>query len=131
MVEDLGGGAFGKIYRAIDRKNPEERIVALKLLNIDSVQKFETNLEVQKLKLKYIDQEDKILRKFNCPHILPWYKTYRNQDFKIIVTKYCNEGTLYDLLTKHGSFELSYALNVLKQLSLAIIVIYAIMKGYA
>lgn len=78
VVEDLGGGAFGKIYRAIDRKNPEERIVALKLLNISSVKEFETNPEVQRLKLKYIDQEDKILRKFNNPHILPWYKTYKN-----------------------------------------------------
>ena len=61
-------------------------------------------------------------RKFDHPNILPWYKTYVNKDFKLIVTKYCNEGNLYNAINSQKSFQLDHAINALQQISEAIAV---------
>lgn len=44
------------------------------------------------------------MKKFDHPNILPCFRTYKNQDFKFIVTKYCNGGDLYKAINKDGSF---------------------------
>lgn len=51
---------------------------------------------------RYIDQEDKLMKKFSHPNILNCLDSYANKDFKIIVTPFCEDGTLLQQLQKAG-----------------------------
>lgn len=118
----MGGGTFGKVYQAFDRANPDERSVVVKQLFTTDVQKFSKSTQEKELKLKYIENQDKLMRKFNHPNILPWIRTYKNKDYKFIITKYCNQGNLYDAILKDGSFTVEKAVNALKQICEAVAV---------
>ena len=64
------------------------------------------------------------MNKFRHPNILPCLDSFANQDFKIIVTPYCEEGTLYTQLEAAGGyFSEDLAVDILKQLAHAIAVI--------
>ena len=40
VISHLGGGAFGEVYKAYDRLNPDERTVVIKQLFLSRIQKF-------------------------------------------------------------------------------------------
>lgn len=45
------------------------------------------------------------MNQFDHPNILPCYNVYANKDYKIIVTKYCNQGNLAQMIKKYQSFD--------------------------
>ena len=43
-----------------------------------------------------IKSEGELLKKFNHPNILECFEVLENEDFKLIITKYCESGTLLE-----------------------------------
>lgn len=94
------------------------REVAIKHLYITKIN--ESKSEVKNIKLKSTETEDKILRLFTHPNILPCLDVYQNKDFKVIVTKYCNQGNLAQMIRKYKGFEKEHAVYVIHQISMAL-----------
>ena len=82
----LGKGAFGKVYRAVDKKNPEFK-VAIKVLNKDKMTQKD---------LQHVMDEVDMLKKVDHPNIVEYFETYENQHFLYLVMELCTGGELFD-----------------------------------
>ena len=88
----MGEGKYGRVFKAID--TDKGMVVAIKFLDIYVLENSDQDEVKKAARRKYIAQEDEIMKKFQHPNILPCLNSYANRDFKIIVTPFCNEGTL-------------------------------------
>ena len=91
VLDKVGQGAFGRVYKAIDAE--KKRFVALKLLDKAKILEYVHTDNVEYVK-KMIESEGNIIRKCNHKNIVECYGIYENEDFKIIVTRFCENGNL-------------------------------------
>lgn len=82
----LGKGAFGKVYKAIDKMNAELE-VAIKVLNKDKMTKKD---------LKHVMDEVDMLKKVDHPNIVEYFETYETEHFLYLVMEFCDGGELFD-----------------------------------
>ena len=82
----LGKGAFGKVYKGIDKNNPEHQ-VAIKVLSKDKMSK--------KDQAKVMDEVD-LLRKVDHPNIAKYFETYDDVKYIYLVMQNCSGGELFD-----------------------------------
>ena len=82
----LGKGAFGKVYKAVDKMNSEFK-VAIKVLNKDKMTKKD---------LQHVMDEVDMLKKVDHPNIVEYFETYENEHFLYLVMELCTGGELFD-----------------------------------
>ena len=98
VIEEIGHGAFGTVYQAVQNSRRGSRIVALKELIIDEEQ------------IELIENEIKIMRLCEHPNTVKMYDTFMMKEslFKKeiqnpvtnIVLEYCDGGTLSSFFEK-------------------------------
>ena len=82
----LGKGAFGKVYKGVDRHNPEFK-VAIKVLNKSNMSEED---------LKTVMTEVDLLRKVDHPNIVEYFETYDDKNYLYLVMELCTGGELFD-----------------------------------
>ena len=82
IIENIGNGAFGKVVKAINKKNQE--IVAVKILNINK----------SKSKYENIKTEANILKELNHINIVKYLDYFESGNNIYIVMEYLDGGTL-------------------------------------
>ena len=82
----LGKGAFGKVYKGTDKKNPEFK-VAIKVLNKDKMSSKD---------LATVMDEVDLLRKVDHPNIVEYFETYDDKHYLYLVMELCTGGELFD-----------------------------------
>ena len=121
MDKQIGKGGFAKVYGAKDLEN--KKYVVLKAIHKGIIeQKF--SADQQKVLKRLIKSEGEIMRMIDHNHILKCYDIYENDDFIIFVTQYCNGGNLYEELKKGIVLYEDDAINIIKQIVLALAVHY-------
>lgn len=85
IIECIGRGNFGDVYKAVDFKN--ERMVAIKAVNLD-----QSNDEISVLL-----QEIQLLRSMKHPNITNWFTTFLYDVTMFIVMELCGGGSCADL----------------------------------
>jgi len=103
-LKSLGEGSFATVFKVLHK--PTNTIRALK--KIDKNVQITSEVEI----LNEID----ILKKMDHINILRIYEFYITSDFFYLITEYCNEGELYDHLTKEGPFDESHSAYIIYQL---------------
>ena len=82
IIENIGNGAFGKVVKAINKKNQE--IVAVKILNINK----------SKSKYENIKTEANIMKDLNHINIVKYLDYFESGNNIYIVMEYLDGGTL-------------------------------------
>ena len=109
MIEQIGEGAFGVVYRASQPQIGRE--VAIKAVppelanHPDFVRRFE--------------REAQIVARLEHPHIVPLYDYWREPNAAYLVMRFLRGGSLEDLL-KAGPLETARAASILDQVAAAL-----------
>ena len=82
----LGKGAFGEVYKGVDKKNPEF-VVAIKVLKKHKMSQED---------LAHIMDEVDLLRKVDHPNIVEYFETYDDKHYLYLVMELCTGGELFD-----------------------------------
>ena len=82
----LGKGAFGKVYKGVDKLNPEFE-VAIKVLD-------KTKMSAKDLSNVMIEVD--LLKKVDHPNIVEYFETYDDKHFLYLVMELCTGGELFD-----------------------------------
>ena len=101
LKEHLGTGAFGSVYRAIDKKTHEIR--AVKTLVLPDEQS----------KARKMLEEVEILKTLDHPNIIPIYEVILEEDKLHIVTELCTGGELFDRILDSGRFSENQAAKMM------------------
>ncbi len=104
VVEKLGEGGMGVVYKAIDRTL--DRVVALKILfEIDEPQN-----------VKRFQQEAKALAKLAHPNAIQIFWTGEYKGYPCFAMEYISEGvSVYDILREKGTIPLDAAVDIVIQ----------------
>ena len=101
VKEQLGTGAFGSVYRAIDKKSHEIRAVKTLVLP-DEQPRAERVLE-----------EVDILKTLDHPNIITIYEVILEDNKLHIVTELCTGGELFDRIIDSGHFSENQAAKIM------------------
>ena len=82
----LGKGAFGEVYKGVDKKN-NEFVVAIKVLKKHKMSQED---------LAHIMDEVDLLRKVDHPNIVEYFETYDDKHYLYLVMELCTGGELFD-----------------------------------
>lgn len=109
MLEKLGSGEFGSVYRA-QNKLIAERVVAIKVIN----EKYVSSPEECE---RFLD-EARVLLKLQHPSILPIFDIGEHQGTPYIVVEFAPEGSLSNYMARqqHRPVPLDKALLIITQL---------------
>ncbi|CAD8210364.1 unnamed protein product [Paramecium pentaurelia] len=91
--EELGRGAFGRVYKGVDSKT--NKSVAIKIMNLDGLQDQQM--------IENFKQEMSIMKEFNHPNIVKLLDFQMDPQQNIVVFDYCEGGDLSKFLDKKGS----------------------------
>lgn len=83
MLEQLGEGNFGSVYKAYHKESGN--IVAIKVVPITS--------DIDSLR-----KEICILKQCKCPHIVRYFGSYLKDNDLWLILEYCNAGSVSDLI---------------------------------
>lgn len=111
IIEELGEGAFGKVFKATHKIN--NGIFAVK-----SIVKNKINLS-QEDEAELI-REIEILKVLDHPNIIKVYEYFNSPGHFNIILEYCNGGELFDEIVKVNHFSEEKAACIMKQLLSAI-----------
>jgi len=110
VVQKIGSGSFGKVYKVIHLITNQIR--AMKLINKETI----LYQDDEKKFLKEIE----ILCKLDHPHIIKIFEYYEDESYYYIVTELCEGGELFEQIVKNQSFNESDASIIMKQLFSAV-----------
>ena len=109
LLDKLGEGAFGSVYRAIQPQ--VEREVAIKSIHAE--------LANQPDFVRRFEREAQLVARLEHPHIVPLYDYWREPDAAYLIMRYLRGGSLDDLLDA-GPLELEPAAKILDQVGAAL-----------
>ncbi|EAS07197.2 Serine/Threonine kinase domain protein (macronuclear) [Tetrahymena thermophila SB210] len=104
---ELGGGSFGKVYKAYKKDTKE--VVAIKQIPKEGLN---ANPKLQQL----YNSEVSLLKILSSENIIKYIDNFNTTDCCYIVTEYCNQGDLGTLLVKHKRFPEQRVISYFKQL---------------
>ncbi|ATZ80470.1 serine/threonine protein kinase [Bodo saltans virus] len=87
----LGKGAFSTVYRAIDKNNNEYALKCIPLHILEKYNKDKFSLELE------------ISMKMKHPNIVKTFDTFDTEKNWYIVSEYCNNGTLSDIIKEFSN----------------------------
>ena len=90
IIQKLGKGAFGSVYKIIDTK--DNKIYALK--------KIELNSELEKT-ISLVENESNILSSINNQNIVKYYGCFREKDSFYILMEFCEYNDLNYFIQKY------------------------------
>ena len=105
IIEELGSGGMGRVYKVLDKEINEE--VALKLLNPD-IASDEKTIERFRNELKYA-------RKISHKNVCRMYDINREKDSYFITMEYVPGGDLKTLLNREGPLSEDKAISIAEQ----------------
>ena len=106
IIERIGNGAYGNVYKTKHQKNNTVRAVkAIKKCTVDEISFF---------------NEIEILKSVDHPNIIKLFETYYDSGYYYIVEEYCSGGDLYDYIKKQKYFSEKKAAQIISQVLLAV-----------
>ena len=91
FMKNLGSGAFGTVYKAVNKETNEVRAVkAIKRNKLSDVKAFEKEVNIHK--------------QLNHPNICKIYEVWTNSKFFFIVMEFCEGGELLDFICENEYF---------------------------
>lgn len=108
IVEELGRGAMGVVYRAVDPLL--ERTVAIKTIPLDLPEAERAEFEER------FQREAKSAGQLSHPNIVTIYDVGETEDAAYIAMEYLHGQSLKDILDQHGSLPLDLALDTAIQM---------------
>jgi len=106
IIEELGHGGMGRIYRAVDRKLNEE--VALKLIRPE--------IALEKRTLERFHNELKLARKISHPHVGRMYELLEENGIHFITMEYVPGEDLKSSIRRFGQLPISKSISITKQI---------------
>lgn len=116
ILEELGRGGFGTVYKAFDTELNVER--ALKVLH--------PTLLTDSTFLSSFKQEAQLAAKLEHPNIVPVYDFGEVNGRYFLVMKYMQGGSLKNLLAKNGKLDEIEAMEIFKQICLGVAYLHSI-----
>ena len=107
LLEPLGQGGTGVVYRAIDEVS--EETVAIKLLLAKA--------ESSPILTARFDRECELVGVFNHPTLMQLHAAGRSEGIRYLIMELIEGSTLSDEIAKRGPFPLEEALHIVMQLS--------------
>jgi eukaryotic-like serine/threonine-protein kinase len=107
VIEELGKGGMGRVYKALDQKLNEE--VALKLINPE--------IAPDRKALERFSSELKIARKIVHKNVGRVYELMENRGVHFITMEYVDGQDLKGLIRQTGQLTISKAVSIAKQVS--------------
>ncbi|MBC8330370.1 MAG: serine/threonine protein kinase, partial [Anaerolineae bacterium] len=107
LIEEIGRGGYGTVYRARDEALQVER--AVKVLH--------PALVADPAFIDRFREEARLVARLKHPHIVPVYDLGEDQGRIYLAMEYLSSGSLKDLLAQEGALPYAHALVVLKQIS--------------
>lgn len=96
--ELLGVGEFGKVFKAkrlYTKENWQQSSENItEFVAIKSISKA----KMDKVQLKQIQEEIKILTTLDHPNIVKYFDEYENEKYMYLVIEYCSGGDLFDYI---------------------------------
>lgn len=110
ILEKLGEGTFGKVYKTLH--NPSNQYRAMKLVRKENV-KFQDDDRV-------FLKEIQVLSKLDHPNIIKVYEYFIDKKFYYVVTELASGGELYDQIAKIQYYNETDAACIMQQLLSAV-----------
>jgi serine/threonine-protein kinase len=107
LIEPLGKGSFGTVYRARDTESDTE--VAVKVLNPALV--AATGF------IQGFQEEAQRMKRLEHPHLVPVYDLEEDEGSYFLVMKYMAGGSLKGVLEREGKLSFKRTVEVVKQLA--------------
>ena len=109
LLEQVGEGAFGVVYRAIQPQVGRE--VAIKAVHPELANHPDF--------VRRFDHEAQIVARLEHPHVVPLYDYWREPDAAYLVMRFLRGGSVEDLL-EAGPLETSTAVSITQQIASAL-----------
>lgn len=93
LVEKIGQGQYGNVYKAENKKNSQ--LYAVKVMNVE---KFKHTPKLS----EFTNNEIAILSKINHPNIIKFVEMLRTANNYYLVYEYCSGGTLAEHIKSKG-----------------------------
>jgi serine/threonine protein kinase len=106
ILEELGTGGMGKVYKALDRELGEE--IALKSLHSDLIRDTEAR--------ERFLREIKLLRKITHPNVVRVHDIGRWEDHEFLTMEYLDAKDLFDHVKHRGPFAVSAGVHLATQI---------------
>lgn len=106
LLEMVGQGRFGAVYRARNLKTQE--IVAVKVSMLSKLQREGV--------MNYLDTETLIMQTVKHPSVIPALDVFRNKDFSFIVMPFYSDGDLDKFLKKNGKLPEADVVRLMMQI---------------
>lgn len=116
LVQELGEGQFGKVYRAIDSEGVHTEY-AVKVM---SKQKVQSQQHIWKLFLSEIE----VMKKLNHPHLLKLIDFLESGSNYYVVLPYCKGGDMEKRINKQGRLPEGEGVFYLKQIMSGFLYMY-------
>jgi len=85
IIQPLGKGAFGMVYKALDKRDGE--LVALKIMQTEASEEVGS-----------LEQEVAIMKRCECPYIVNFRGAWLKEDNIFIAMEYCGGGGVLDIM---------------------------------
>jgi len=106
IIEELGHGGMGRIYRAVDKKLNEE--VALKMIRPE--------IASEKRTIERFHNELKLARKISHPHVGRMYELLEEKGVHFITMEYVRGEDLKSSIRRFGQLPISKSISIAKQI---------------